>query len=108
MGTGVHLRVRNRLEPSGTQIRLFRISVVGPIPIAVVALVPSILRHTSLIKEVLLAADGFLGAHSLLAVGAEVEVVGGLGLVLVGVVGNCGVYPGVGHYTAVALAVGIV
>ena len=106
MTAGIHCLCRNSLEPAGAQVGLFRITVIHPL--AVVVLLPSILRHTSLIKEVLLAADGFLGAHSLLAVGAEVEVVGGLGLVLVGVVGNCGVYPGVGHYAAVALAVGIV
>ena len=79
MTAGIHCLCRNSLEPAGAQVGLFRITVIHPL--AVVVLLPSILRHTSLSKEVLLAADGFLGAHSLFAVGAEVEVVGRLGLV---------------------------
>ena len=69
---------------------------------------PGILSNTSLIEGVFYIADGLLCADGLLTVGTKVEVVSRLVIILVVIVLNADVYPGVCNETSVAFRVTVV
>ena len=69
---------------------------------------PGILSNTSLIEGVFYIADALLCADGLLTVGTKVEVVSRLVIILVVIVLNADVYPGVCNETSVAFRVTVV
>ena len=76
------------------KLRFLFITVIFPSTLVAVVY-PGILSNTSVIEGVFYIADGLLCADGLLTVGSEVEVVSRLVIVLVVIVLNADVYPGV-------------
>ena len=88
------------------KLRFLFITVFPSTLVAVVY--PGILSNTSVIEGVFYIADGLLCADGLLTVGSEVEVVSRLVIVLVVIVLNADVYPGVCNETSVAFRATVV
>ena len=89
------------------KLRFLFITVIFPSTLVAVVY-PGILSNTSVIEGVFYIADGLLCADGLLTVGSEVEVVSRLVIVLVVIVLNADVYPGVCNETSVAFRVTVV